>query len=117
LDAAIELAADVPFSLEKADAALFVKQRLGKLRPGSVFVLFHSIMWQYMPDTTKKAIEAALSEAGRAASSGAPVAWLRMEPADTRDPYATLSLTLWPVGETRRLARCDYHGRWIEWIS
>jgi hypothetical protein len=117
LDAAIELAADVPFSLEKADAALFVKQRLGKLRPGSVFVLFHSIMWQYMPETTKKAIEAALSEAGRAASSGAPVAWLRMEPADTRDPYATLSLTLWPVGETRRLARCDYHGRWIEWIS
>lgn len=117
LDAAIELAAEEPVSLEKADAARFVKQRLGEQRPGSAFVLFHSIMWQYMPETTKQEIEAALSEAGRAASSAAPVAWLRMEPVDTRDPYATLSLTLWPGGETRRLARCDYHGRWIEWID
>lgn len=117
LDAAIELTAEVPFSVEKADAALFVKQKLGTRDPGSVFVLFHSIMWQYMPETTKKEIETALAEAGRAASSATPIAWLRMEPADTRDPYATLSLTLWPGGETRRLAKCDYHGRWIEWIG
>ncbi len=80
LDAAIELAADVPFSLEKADAAQFVKQRLGARRPGSVFVLFHSIMWQYIPETTKAEIEAALAEAGETASSSAPIAWLRMEP-------------------------------------
>jgi hypothetical protein len=31
-------------------------------------------------------------------------------------PHATLSRTLWPGGETRRLAKCDYHGRWIEWL-
>ena len=40
-----------------------------------------------------------------------------MEPLDTRDPHATLSLTLWPGGETRHLAKCDYHGRWIEWLA
>jgi hypothetical protein len=117
LDAAIELAADVPFSLEKADAALFVKQRLGARRPDSVFVLFHSIMWQYMPETTKAEIEDALAEAGKTASSSAPIAWLRMEPIDTRHPHATMSLTLWPDGATRHLAKCDYHGRWIEWMA
>ena len=31
-------------------------------------------------------------------------------------PHATLSLTMWPDGETRRLAHCNYHGRWIEWL-
>jgi hypothetical protein len=117
LDAAIELAADVSFSLEKADAAQFVKQRLGARRPGSVFVLFHSIMWQYMPETTKEEIEAALAEAGKTTSSSVPIAWLRMEPIDTRNPHATMSLTLWPGGATRHLAKCDYHGRWIEWMA
>jgi len=45
-----------------------------------------------------------------------------MEPLSGSDAFATLSLTQWPgiqvpSGETRHLARCDYHGRWIEWID
>jgi hypothetical protein len=40
-----------------------------------------------------------------------------MEPLSTSDKYATLSLTMWPGGMTRHLARCDYHGRWIEWLA
>ncbi|TJW42734.1 MAG: DUF2332 family protein, partial [Mesorhizobium sp.] len=39
------------------------------------------------------------------------------EPLAINDPFATLSLTRWPGGATRHLARCDYHGRWIEWIG
>ncbi len=116
LDAAISVAATTPFSLEKADAADFVKDRLASRPAGAAFVLFHSIMWQYMPEATKVSIGAELASAGRAATLGAPIAWLRMEPVSTADKYATLSLTLWPGGETRHLARCDYHGRWIEWI-
>jgi hypothetical protein len=117
LDAAIALAAAVPFSLERLDAVAFVARGLAGRQPGSAFVLFHSIMWQYMPEASKSAIEAALAEAGNAASADSPVAWLRMEPLDTRDPHATLSLTLWPGGKTRHLAKCDYHGRWIEWAA
>ncbi|NGN41972.1 DUF2332 family protein [Mesorhizobium sp. CGMCC 1.15528] len=116
IDAAISVAETTPFSLEKADAADFVKSRLASRPPGETFVLFHSIMWQYMPSATKAVIAAALEEAGRAATLGAPIVWLRMEPVSTTDKYATLSLTLWPDGETRHLARCDYHGRWIEWL-
>ena len=84
---------------------------------GTARVLFHSIMWQYLPDTAKQAITSTLLEAATTATPDTPIAWLRMEPLDTRNPYATLSLTLWPGGETRHLARCDYHGRWIEWLA
>lgn len=115
LDAAIRLAEEDPFTLESEDAASFVARRFAGRQEGSVRVLSHSIMWQYLPDGTKEAVRAALHRAGQEATREAPIAWLRMEPLDTRNPYAMLSLTLWPGSETRHLARCDYHGRWIEW--
>jgi hypothetical protein len=116
LDAAIAIASQIPFSLEKADAAAFVRNRLRARRPGEAFVLFHSIMWQYMPRSSKEGVRAALEEAGAHATSDAPIARLRMEPLG-QAPHATLSLTMWPGGQTRRLAHCDYHGRWIEWLG
>ena len=115
LDAAIGIASETPFMLEKADAAAFVRKRLRERRQGEAFVLFHSIMWQYMPRASKEGVLAALEEAGREATRDAPIARLRMEPLG-QAPHATLSLTMWPGGETRRLALCNYHGRWIEWL-
>ena len=117
LDAAIGLAGTAPFALEKADAASFLRKRLATRREGEAFVLFHSIVWQYLPAATKASIVGDLGEAGFAASKAAPIAWLRMEPLATTDKHAMLSLTKWPGGGTRHLARCDYHGRWIEWIG
>lgn len=117
LDGAIALAGVVPFSLARADAAGFVRKKLAARPKDAAFVLFHSIMWQYMPRATKDDIRATLAEAGAAATADAPIARLRMEPLGPQEPFATLSLTTWPGGETRRLARCDYHGRWIEWIG
>jgi hypothetical protein len=117
LDAALSLAAMQPLKLEKADAAAFVRRGLASRQGGAAYVLFHSIMWQYLPEDTKASISAALQGVGAAATKDAPIAWLRMEPLSTTDKYATLSLTLWPSGETRRLARCDYHGRWMEWLG
>jgi len=117
LDGAIATAASVPMTLVKADASDFVRDRLAGRREGAVFVLCHSIMWQYMPGATKLSIEEAMLEAGGEVDAASPLAWLRMEPLDLRDPHATLSLTLWPGGEMRHLARCDYHGRSIEWVG
>jgi hypothetical protein len=116
LDAAIGIASETPFVLDKADAAAFVRKRLAGRRSGEAFVLFHSIMWQYMPRASKEGVLAALEEAGRAATRDAPIARLRMEPLG-QAPHATLSLTMWPGGETRRLAHCNFHGRWIEWLT
>ena len=114
LRAAMELANETPFALEKADAADFVEAALAARRPDRVTVLFHSIMWQYLRHETRARIETALETDGRA--GGPPIAWLRMEPSDTNEPFALVSLTLWPTGTRRDLARCDFHGRWIEWL-
>lgn len=103
--------------MERADAVAFLARRLDDRIPGSVFVLFHSIMWQYMPAQAQADVAALLAGAGSSATSSTPIAWLRMEPDDTRDPHAMLTLTTWPGGSTRKLARCDYHGRWIEWLE
>ena len=115
IEAAIGLAKEAQVSVAKADAADFVRQELANRRDGEAFVLSHSIMWQYMPQSSKDAIHAALEEAGKGATRDAPIARLRMEPLGDA-PHATLSLTSWPGGDTRRLAKCDFHGRWIEWM-
>ncbi|MER8481574.1 DUF2332 family protein [Mesorhizobium sp. M1322] len=117
LDAALSLAEKLQPLLVKADAADFVEKALAARQQGGAFVLYHSIMWQYLPRATKDAITASLEQAGRQAAAAAPVARLKMEPRDPTKQWAVLSLTLWPGGETRRLAHCDYHGRWIEWIG
>ncbi len=117
LDGALALAEQHPVAVAKADAGEFVRAKLAQRSAGEAFVVFHSIMWQYMPRQTKDEILAALSEAGREASTAAPLYRLRMEPRDPQDGWATLSLTTWPGGETRRLAKCDFHGRWIEWLG
>lgn len=115
LDAAIDLAQTVLFSVERASAADFVRRSLETRTDDAVFVLFHSIMWQYMTAEERRLIKQMLADAG--ATAAAPIAWLRMEPRGTLEPHATLSLTLWPGGEAHHLAHCDYHGRWIEWIG
>ncbi|CCV04396.1 conserved hypothetical protein [Mesorhizobium metallidurans STM 2683] len=117
LDAALSLAEKFPPLLVRADGAEFVEKALAARQQDGAFVLYHSIMWQYLPRATKDAITATLEQAGRQATAAAPIARLRMEPRDPTNNWAVLSLTLWPGGETRRLAHCDYHGRWIEWMG
>jgi hypothetical protein len=115
LDAAIGVAKRFPVRVVGSDAAGFVKKSLTGRAPGQAFVLFHSIVWQYMHEPTKSAIESSMHEAGASATAGSPIAWLRMEPLAPKARHATLSLTNWPGGKTRHLADCDYHGRWIAW--
>lgn len=117
LDAALSLAERAPPTLVKEGAAEFLERQLAARRPEAAFVLFHSIMWQYMPEATRAKISELLEAAGDATTMRSPLYWLRMEPLAAGDPFATLSLTSWPGGTTRALARCDYHGRWIEWLG
>lgn len=117
LDAAIGLAEQAPPMLVGQGAGEFVADRLAGRRPDAAFVLFHSIMWQYMPEAARTSIWGMLEAAGAAATRRSPLYWLRMEPLVAGDPFATLSLTSWPGRTTSALARCDYHGRWIEWLG
>jgi hypothetical protein len=113
-DGAVALARAENVRVEPADAAAWVRQRLGEPHPGNSTVVFHSIVWQYLPAEAKACIGASLDRAGAAATANAPLAWLRLEPDGPGNPY--LKLTLWPCGETSTLARAHFHGASIEWM-
>ncbi|MCW4116366.1 DUF2332 family protein [Aurantimonas sp. MSK8Z-1] len=116
LDAAIALAVKRGIAVERQDAADFVAGQLETRPAGTVFCLMHSIMWQYMPQATQARIAGLMEQAGAAATSDSPVAWLRLEP-DAAGDAAVITLDLWPGGTTRVLGRADFHGRWLDWRS
>lgn len=112
--AALALARAEGMRVAKADAGDWVAARLAEPRPGRAHVVAHSIMWQYLPETTRDRIKGAIAEAGARATPDAPVAWLRLE-GDGAEPGGAVTLDLWPGGTRRLLARADYHGRWVDW--
>ncbi|WP_169569835.1 DUF2332 domain-containing protein [Sneathiella limimaris] len=99
----------------QGDAIEWLEDRLRDPVDGTVHVIYNTIAWQYFPNERQQAGRALLERAGNQASETAPLAWLSFE-ADGEEPGAALSLTLWPGGETVKLARGDYHGRWINWL-
>lgn len=116
LEAALGLVAASDVRVERADAADWVEARLGDPAPGAATVLYHPIVWQYLSSATRGRIEAATARAGEQATTDAPFAWLRMEPAPDRR-HSELRLSLWPARHDRHLADADFHGRWIRWLG
>ena len=114
LHAAIAVARTVPVSVEAEDAGAWLARQLDDgTATGAVTVVFHSIVWQYLPADTRDALRRALARAGALAATDRPLCWLRMEPA-TRE-HADLRVTTWPGGEERHLADVGYHGTDVRW--
>lgn len=115
LAAAIEIALANRVTVEAADALDWVRARV-RPQPGAATVLFHSVVWQYIPAESQAALATLIGEIGAAATAAAPFAWLRME-----SPGAIarmdIQLTLWPGGETRLLGHSHPHGADIEWLG
>lgn len=113
IEAAIAIALSVPATVERAEAADWVEEKI-EVAPvtGSARVLFHSVVWSYLPEESRTRIGAHLSRVGAAARSDAPLAWLRFELADPPG----LRLTLWPTGEETLLAHAHPHGAWVHWL-
>lgn len=113
IEAAIAVARSVPCRIDRVEAADWVEQNV-ELAPvaGGTRVLFHSVVWSYLPEESKKRISAHLSRAGAAARTDAPLAWLRFELAEPPE----LRLTLWPSGEETLLAHAHPHGTWVHWL-
>jgi hypothetical protein len=116
LRAALEIAAANPPEITRADAADWLDLRLAEQPDGTVHVVYHTIVWQYLPEPTRAHIASALERAGAASTRARALAWLRLE-ADGKEPGGVLTLTLWPGGQTRTLARADYHGAWVDWTG
>jgi len=109
--AALDMAKTPP---EKADALAFLSRRLATPTPGTLQVIYHSIVWQYLPAPVQAACTARLEAAGKAATVKAPLAWVSVE-ADNTEGSAGMQCRLWPGGATYTLGRIDFHGRWVEW--
>jgi hypothetical protein len=146
LKGALDVASKVPAEIERAGAAEWLERKLSELRAGAATVVFHSVVMQYVGPDERDAVVRLMRAAGEAATTDAPLAWLRMEPpfADLgrffateyartdvndalfpehpeappdMDGLAVVSLTTWPGGETRVIARAGYHGDPVVWLG
>jgi hypothetical protein len=113
IDAAIALARESGLDLVAADAADWVEANVHPV-PGTATVLYHSVMWQYLPAAIQARIEAHMAAIAEQATPDAPLAWLSMEMV-SGDALMAVTLRVWPNGGQRRLARVHPHGAFVEW--
>ncbi len=98
--------------IDKAGADEWLPDRLNLQKENMLHLVFHTIAWQYFPESVQQACEIALLKAGAKATKTKPLAHLSME-ADKKTPGAAMRLRLWPQEEVIDLGRVDFHGRWI----
>ena len=116
LRAALDVAQAVPMNIDRADAGDWLTLQLVGTPPArTATVVFHSIVWQYLPKPTRDRVRTALYSAATRATHDSPLFWLRMEPATAA--YADVRLTTWPGGNEEMLAHVGYHGADIEWLQ
>ena len=115
LRAALAIAQDHPPDVRRQGAADFVEELA--LVPGTLTVLWHSVMWQYVETSEQERITHRIRELGGAALAGQPFAHLSFEPGppgvDPRDFLVVL--TTWPGGERRVLGAGAPHGLPVTW--
>lgn len=115
LDAAIGTALAGPPPLERAEAGEWAERMLSAAPRADVArVLFHSIVWNYLPASTQGRLSRQVARAGDSCRADAPFAWLRFE-LDPQGDAAQLRMTMWPQGRERLLAEAHPHGTWVRW--
>jgi hypothetical protein len=116
LEDAIRTARVVPAEVRRQDAVSFVRDI--RLVEGVTTVLWHSVMWQYLPEQDQRTVTAHVEELGASASATSPFAHLYLEPV-RRTPGASheflVVLRLWPTGEQRILGTSVGHGIPTTW--
>lgn len=111
LDRAIEVARQVPATLDACDAVSWLEQRLAEPAPGLATIVFHSIVWLYLPNESQKRIEEMMDAAGERATAQNPLAWLRMENSPDPEAQAEVHLTLWPGKQYFKVTTAGFHGK------
>jgi hypothetical protein len=117
LAGAIALAREEPVRVERADAASYVE----RLAPeaGRLTVLWHSVMWQYVPREQQERVTARVAAWGEEATDDAPVVHLFAEPTrrtpEDRHHFWVVAQE-WPGdGERRFLGQMAPHGLPVTW--
>lgn len=110
---ALDLAQRDPIPVERLPASAFLARELAEPVPGVATVVWHSLVWQYLPPDEKAAVTDVLARAGDRATAQAPLHRLSLEP--TRDGEFPVDLVSWPGGQRRRLALAEGHGPPVRW--
>jgi hypothetical protein len=118
LTAAIAMQRAEPVRLESGDAADWLDARLAEPQPeGTIRVLMHSVVWQYLGEARQARIAAAMEAAGARATPERPLGWVRFEPDRGLNPRQEVWVRSWPGdGEWRKLAHAHAHGAWVEML-
>ena len=115
IEAALDLVAASGLRVEAGDALAWLVSRMSApATKGVCRTVYHSAFAQYLPAQLRTDLRTKIREIGEGATRDAPFAWLAMEAGPDR-MSCELSLTIWPGGERRVLARVDWHGKWVEW--
>jgi hypothetical protein len=118
IDAAIALATEKPPLVMQMDAADWADERLAAPQEADTTrVIYHSIVWQYLPPATRARIKAATALAGAAADASRRLAWIMLE--TNRATFRhELTVRHWPgSGEPVLLGSAHAHGAWVEWLG
>ncbi|MFM8531436.1 MAG: DUF2332 domain-containing protein [Ilumatobacteraceae bacterium] len=107
LRSALAVAAHYAIAVDAADAGDWLAEQLPNSASGMLTVVFHAIVWQYLPLTTKQVVRSVIEDAGERATRDRPIAWIRMEPAGA---VADVRVTEWPGGRESQLLTTSYHG-------
>ena len=116
LRAALHLASEHPPEVRRQEARPFV-ERL-ELAEGTTTVLWHSVMWQYLPAADQEAVTQRLDERGAEATTTRRLVHLRAEPSrrvEGGDHEFLVRLRSWPGGEDRVLGTMAPHGTPVVW--
>jgi hypothetical protein len=114
LRAAFRVAADVPVDLRAQDAESLVAAL--ELTEGTTTVLWHSVMWQYLPVAAQRSVTARLEALGEGSSASRRLAHTSVEPV-RRDPEPEFLVVLraWPGGDEQVLGHTVPHGVPTTW--
>jgi hypothetical protein len=118
LRGAIEIARRIPAQLHRRNAVDAVADLDLDVAAGTLTVLWHSIMWQYLSTSEQETLGAEIEALGARSRPDAPFALLTLEP-HRRIPDAPVEFAVrlhcWPDGDDRLLAVCSPHGPPVTW--
>jgi hypothetical protein len=115
--AAIEQATSRPVAIDREDCATWLPRVLAERTPGTVMVVMHSVMWQYLTVNQRAACRRAIEAAGARATPDSPLAWLRLEPHPETYFPGELRARIWDGTDDREtlLATTGFHGGSLAW--
>lgn len=117
LRGALDVAAEVPATVERAGALEFLTRELSQRPAGATTVVWHSVVWQYVDPQERAAVDELLAEAGAAAGEDAPLVRASMEPERVDGRWVfRVRVQRWPGGGVAHVADALGHGPPVTWV-